>query len=300
MKGTGIFVFCLLVVSCSNTTDRLYQQAAAQFDQKNYSQALQTLNTLIQRDQENGEAYFTRASCHFNLDDFEQAVNDYTAAIDLSRSKDPKAYFFRGTALYQLHQHEAAIRDLTMAITLDGEYATAFQQRAYAWTALGITDSALLDFGRTLEIDPASASAHFGLGNYFANLPDHDIAIAHYTQAIALEPKADYYFSRGLVFALLNNFADAIDDFSKAIELDSQYAAAYVMRGNMKDEWGRSAEALADFDQALSINPADGSAYFNRGITRKNSGDIAGACADFKKALELGYIEAITKTGDCQ
>lgn len=299
MRASGIFTATLLLVSCSNPADRLYHQAMVQFDQKDYSGAMETLNRVIDLDNKNGEAYFTRGSCHFNCDDFEQAASDYSAAIALSRSKDPQAYFFRGNAQFHLNEFEAAIRDLTMAITFDPNYAEAFQQRAYAWTAIGSPDSAFQDFRRSLEIDPASAGTHFGLGNYFSELPDYDLAIAHYSQAIDLSPKAEYYFNRGLTYALQNDFPDAIHDFSSAIDLNSQYAEAYVMRGNMQDESGHPAEALADFDQAILINPSSGPAYFNRGITRKNNGDLAGACADFNKALELGYLEAIAKTADC-
>ncbi len=298
MKVSGIFTVFLLA-SCSNTADQLYQQAIVQFDQKDYSGAIQTLNTAINLDNKNGEAYFTRGSCYFNLDDFEKAVIDYNAAIALSRSKDAEAYFLRGNAQYHLNQLEAAIHDITMAITIDPNHAEAFQQRAYTWIAMGNSDSALHDFGRSLEIDPALGGSHFGLGNYFANLPDYDLAIAHYSQAIDLGAKSEYYFNRGLIYALQNNFSDAIHDFSNAIDINSQYAEAYVMRGNMRDESGHPTEALADFDQAIKINPANGAAYFNRGITRKNNGDLAGACADFNKALDLGYQEAIAKTGDC-
>lgn len=300
MRVPCIFFAALLLFSCGNPSESLYQEALALFDKKDYSGAALKFTAVIAVDGKNGEAYFTRGSCHFNLNNFEEAVSDYGKAITLSRSKDPEAYFFRGNAQYQLNQFEEAIQDMTMAITLDPGYAEAFQQRAHAWIATGNADSALYDFGRSLEINPASVGAHYGLGNYFANLPDYDQALAHYSQAIELEPKADYYFSRGLIYALQNDFPDAINDFSSAIDLNSQYAEAFVMRGNMKDESGRPAEALADFDQAILIDPSAGPAYFNRGITRKNNGDIAGACADFNKALELGYQEAIAKTGDCQ
>ena len=56
----------------------------------------------------------------------------------------------------------------------------------------------------------------------------------------------------------LKNFSEAIDDYTKAIELDSN----------------------------------DAIAYGNRGINKDSIGDLSGACEDWKVAVSLGDEEA--------
>ena len=79
----------------------------------------------------------------------------------------------------------------------------------------------------------------------------------------------------------------AIADFTKAIELDPQYAVAYSNRGNAKRLKGDLDGSLADFDKAIELKPDFAGAYNNRGLTKRFKGDYDGAVADFTKAIEL-------------
>ena len=56
----------------------------------------------------------------------------------------------------------------------------------------------------------------------------------------------------------------AINDLSRAIELDPNYASAYANRGKLRLESGLKAEALDDLDKAISLNPAPAQPYNNR------------------------------------
>ena len=46
--------------------------------------------------------------------------------------------------------------------------------------------------------------------------------------------------------------------------------------------------AIADFTKAIEINPNFANAYNNRGVTKEKNGDLNGACADWRKASSLG------------
>lgn len=294
-----LLVLVVLASACNDSPDALYHKASALFDQKDYIGAVALLDSVLAKDDSFDEAYFMRGSSNFNLGNFEAAVADYDKVISMEHKNDPEAYFYRGDCFYNLDQYDKAIKDFTMAVTLKPAYARAFHFRANTWLASGNIDSALVDYQRSINIDPNQAGPYYGLANYYSNVPDYEQAIALYSKAIELEPQADYYFNRGLVHYLENDFDNAIADFTNTVSLDKTYMQAYVMRGNSKDELGFGADALVDFDEAIRLDPTYGSAYFNRGITRKSQGDTKGACEDFHKALELGYQEAITKTGDC-
>ncbi|MEQ8426153.1 MAG: tetratricopeptide repeat protein [Cyclobacteriaceae bacterium] len=300
IRALTLIIIGSVIFSCSKPVNELYEQATLRFDADDFEGAIRLLDSVIALDGRYADAYHTRGSSKFNLEDFEGAIADYSMAIELTQPKvDAELYYFRGDAYFKLNQHENALSDFSMAVTIIPDYAEAFNLRADTWMSYGNADSALIDYNRSINANSRLAGPHFGLANYYSNVPDYNQAIAHYSQAIELGPKADYYFNRGLVFYLENDFENAISDFTNTIELDDQYAEAFVLRGTVKDEAGMGAEALLDFDEAIRLDPANGSAYFNRGITRKSQGDLAGACQDFNKALELGYLDAIAKTGDC-
>ena len=43
------------------------------------------------------------------------------------------------------------------------------------------------------------------------------------------------------------------------------------------------------FTKAIELDPNYANAYYNRGISKENLGDLNGACADWKKAAALGH-----------
>ncbi len=110
-----------------------------------------------------------------------------------------------------------------------------------------------------------------------------------WNDVVAKSPdKARPYYNRGVVYWERGNVAQAILDFSKAIERNPKnYALAYYNRGVAYDEQGRVLEALSDYTQAIQINPSLAEPYNNRGNLFKRAGNLVQAYADFNKAIEI-------------
>ena len=82
--------------------------------------------------------------------------------------------------------------------------------------------------------------------------------------------------NRGNAKAELKRYSEAIADYDKAIELDPNFALAYMNRGKAKAELKQYSEAIADYDKAIELDPNFALAYTNRGVTQKlNSNNIA-------------------------
>ena len=88
---------------------------------------------------------------------------------------------------------------------------------------------------------------------------DNDSAIEDYSKAIEIDPDyAEAYNNRGFVYDVMGEYGQAIDDFNKAIELVPDYAKAYYNRGVTYVKQGRNDEALADFEKALAYSNSQG------------------------------------------
>jgi len=94
----------------------------------------------------------------------------------------------------------------------------------------------------------------------------------------------------------------AVADFTKAIELDPDFAKAheyrgyahygtYVMRGFAYAFQREFDKAIADYNAAIRLNPASGVAYYNRALAYDALGNVEQAKidADFSRARELGF-----------
>ena len=70
-------------------------------------------------------------------------------------------------------------------------------------------------------------------------------------------PSAWMYFNRGLAFRAIGRLEDAHRDYSKAIELDPAFAAAYANRGNVRILRNDIRGGIADLRKALALDPTD-------------------------------------------
>ena len=114
-------------------------------------------------------------------------------------------------------------------------------------------------------------------------------ALEDYTKAIEINPKyAMPYNNRGLSKIELNDYLGAIEDFNKAIENLPNFSNAYRYRGFVKNELKDYLGAIEDFNKSIEIKEQNGYAYHNRGISKHRLADKS-FCDDWKKAEALGY-----------
>lgn len=128
-----------------------------------------------------------------------------------------------------------------------------------------------------------------------------DKAIEDFTKAIGLDPNfAIVYGNRGILFEKKGDYDKALQDCNKAIAIDPMDAGFYATRGNALAGKGYSDRAIQDYDKAISIDPKNANAYFNRGLTYKQNGYIDKAIADYNKAIDSDpkLVEAYLARGD--
>ena len=177
--------------------------------------------------------------------------------------------------------------------------------------------AALRFTGQELTLTAEMVDFHFG-------------EIARMSQQIDETPSAELYFARAIEFAIIKDFASAIDDATKAILLadrDLEVILCFCRanwRYNLMD--GDNELILRDLEQVLRLQPdftfalynkanilcaqreyttaityytkaiqqdADfAEAYFNRGLTYVFIGENEKGLADLSKAGELGIYQA--------
>ena len=103
---------------------------------------------------------------------------------------------------------------------------------------------------------------------------------------------ADIYFNRGLISVALGKTQQAIDDYTKAIEMAPKGSNVYFKRGQLFQLLGRDTEANEDYDEAIQLNPVHAMAQNNKAWILATSGDVdvrngAEALASAKRAYDL-------------
>ena len=123
---------------------------------------------------------------------------------------------------------------------------------------------------------------------------EHEQALESWTRAIELAPqRADLYNSRGASKSILRDHLGAIADFDKAIKLDPQLAVAFNNRGAAKKESNDIPGAIDDYNRAIDLDPQYPEVFSNRGKAKRELGLLHEALSDFDTAIELSPEAAV-------
>lgn len=122
--------------------------------------------------------------------------------------------------------------------------------------------------------------------------------LSFWTDISAKDPSNHYaFYSLGLYYYQQGDFANAITNYSTAIEQHQSDFEYYSNRAACYVQTRSTNLALEDFSLSLSLNPKNYAAYYNRAILLFNSGDIINSHKDLEMAVKTNskYTEAISK-----
>jgi tetratricopeptide (TPR) repeat protein len=113
-------------------------------------------------------------------------------------------------------------------------------------------------------------------------------AINAFSKAIDLNPKyAEAYCYRGLSYARLENYDQAIKDCEKAIELNPKYAHAYFCRALNYTQFRKYNQAIMDYNRAIEIDPKLALIHAGRGLAYVLIFKYDQALIDLNNAIQL-------------
>ena len=243
---------------------------------------------------ENAALYFLRGKAHDDTSQFEEAVADYTKAISLKPDM-LIAYYYRALAnavlsdyhcfsscdsesldtkskqtYYKWKKDEAdtlnaMIADLRKVIHLNNNLAFAYRELGILYNAAGKHKSAISCFNKSLVIDPKDYRSYTERSKSFEKMKNYQAAIDDLSSYLQLCPhlnsSGSFFERRAGIYSKMGEFTKAIEDYSKAIEIEEenswripgQLERLLEKRGKCYQALGEEARARADFDKAAEL-----------------------------------------------
>ena len=179
--------------------------------------------------------------------------------------------------------HSWQIKDITNPLNLHrkirvvaskGLLAGLYNNRAGHFRREKKNKEALTVITRAVELDPWLTLARTNRGEINHELQNYAEAIADYTKVVENNPPFStvaVYILRGSSYWPLKKYQEAVADFSKAIEINL-----------MKYQ-----EGAADATRAVEMNALTAKAYAGRGFVYQLQGQLTEALADFNDSLRL-------------
>ncbi|MBI1786852.1 MAG: tetratricopeptide repeat protein [Acidobacteria bacterium] len=159
----------------------------------------------------------------------------------------------------------------------------------------GRCEEAFSLFEQSLRQSAENPFAHNATGVACMCLRRNAQAVDRFSMAIQLDPNfAAAYLNRGLVYQALAKYELAVQDFTWAIEQEPQNALFYWRRAKAHFGLRHYEEAMVDYNQSIQLNPSDPRPFLDRGQLHERQGRYREASADFQAALarKSDFLEA--------
>src|SRR5215475_5660919 len=182
-----------------------------------------------------------------------------------------------GWAKYKIDP-PAALAEFDEALWLAPDSGEAFAGRGSSHLEGGDPTAALADLDQAIRLVPDSADFHMIRARMrLAQGDESEVLARDIDDAVRLDPEnVEFREVRGMLSASRDDYASAIADLTKVIELGKRDASTYKRRGKIHYVSGDAASALDDFNEALRLQPEFPEASYFRGRIRCELDDPAG------------------------
>jgi protein O-mannosyl-transferase len=161
------------------------------------------------------------------------------------------------------------------------------------WIQTGYWYDSMTLSNHALNVTRDNYYMYHNRGHALERLGKYTQAIENYTRAVNINPRyAEAFNNRGASYGYLGDHVKAIEDYDRAIQINPEHANAYFNRGVDYAELGNHTRAVQDFERAIQIDPEYADAYYFRGMVHASMGNEDRAVEDWKKAARLGSKDA--------
>ncbi len=205
----------------------------------------------------------------------------------------------RGSLLYKSGKYQQALNDFTKAIEISPDRAETYNNRGGVLNDLKDYKGALRDYSKALALDASYEKAYYGMGGVYLSQNQFEKAIDQYDQAINLNPTyAAAYSNRANAKINLSRVQEAMADFDEALRINPNYVEAYSNRGIARVVLGDFNGAIKDYSFALSLKSDDALTYYLRALAYEMIGKKQEACNDLSRSVSLGFQAARQKQAE--
>ena len=224
---------------------------------------MQTTNTNVEITEEallqSGD-YYESGKTKLIAGNIDEAIIDLTAAIDAGAAS-VDTYILRGEAYMQSGNYREAMADFNAALAKDPANAVAYYDRSLLNTRLEDYNAAMNDINNALAANTSNPTNILQMRDLYAKrgqlnlwLKNWQGAVADYTNSLA-RPEGSVnptvYAERAEAYTALQQYPDAINDYSSAIRVISEQIQGAP---TMEERESLSSRAMSYFEKSAALN----------------------------------------------
>jgi tetratricopeptide (TPR) repeat protein len=275
------------------------------FASGNYDQAIEYGNQALAEYPQNETALRFRAWSYLQKEVHELALRDLNAYVAINPS-DGERYFLRAVAFYNKKDYEAALTDINKAIELKPSEKTYKERKALILTALGRNDEAQHLIESFVEFQNDDPQSLVNVGAVYANNGDSETAIKYYDRAMELynaklqrdpafrrtgqDQLYNIYINRGNARFVLKDYANALNDYTKAAEVKPTDYLVWYYIGQLQSDRRNFEEAIRAYEKCFQYNPTHPDGWINLGFSYGELHKRTEAIRTYDRALRIPNV----------
>jgi len=221
MKKTFILFVLTFVffISYGQNTKELFQIADSLLEYKNYKEAINYYNKILDLKPNNPKAKTRIAKCFYNENDEKKAKTFLNEVIQANPTFS-ESYAVLSTIYFINNNSDSAFLLLDKAIELKKDTAIYHNINGIYLQSQEKLDEALEVYKLALSLEPTNSQTHYNLANLYYYAEILDTALRYINIAISEKERADYYKLRADIYYKQSRYTDAMFDIDKAIILE--------------------------------------------------------------------------------
>lgn len=262
---TIIFLIIIAItgtINAQTTPEEIFNKGLEYYYGGNYEEAITYFSDYIKSKSNDYRGYSYRGLCYQSKREYDRAIEDFTRVIGIAPNSS-EGYVNRGNTYILSNNLTAATNDFTDAVRIDPNNIDALLGRSRVYLYQREFSKSMTDLNTASGVDPYNARIYISKAwvctltedttGIFDNISkamyyDSNIVFTNnrreqlfvkteaYKDALAMaNKKVEYYpesylayFSRGVIYFLMNRFDFAKADFGKSIDLDKNRNPKYV------------------------------------------------------------------------
>jgi tetratricopeptide (TPR) repeat protein len=204
-----------------------------------------------------------------------------------------------GDDMINLDDYDAAEDRYDEALDMNDDYPPAIEAKIKVLTLKKKFSKASKIARNAIEGHPDYTPFYVYLGQIQIERERFEEALKNLNKAISMvDEDADrklmskIYVNRGAALQKTGDFDDALESYSKALQINQHNPNVFVYRGYLYYKRDNYDQAISDFKQVLDLDPNNHYAQYNIGMAHFKKGNKLEACDAFHKACELGNKNA--------
>jgi tetratricopeptide (TPR) repeat protein len=251
------------------------------------NKAILDMERAVRLDSLNADHRIRVGDLYFRAIRMGNARDAFQRAVDIA-PQDTRAKLRLAEVLMVLRDYPKSMTLVNEALRLEPTTARGYYLKGYIHMETRDTVRAISSFRTAVEQDPEDFPSYVLLGKLSAARHD-PLAEQYYSTAIDLRPMAvEAWYGKGLWAQDNGRDSLALACYDRIKEIDPRNALAWHNSGWIKMEHlGDPQGAKSDFSRAIDLNTNYADAWYNRGVAMERTHELDSAAANYQLCMGI-------------